>query len=96
MDLAFVEAVLDIVRHIPEGRVLTYGDVAADAGRPGRARLVGRILASGEDLNVDEVPWWRVVPASRVPIPQSVPRLKLEGSLTEDDRVDLKRVRWTG
>ena len=91
MDPDLVEAVLDVVRHIPHGRVLTYGDVAADAGLPGRARLVGRILAS----DIDEVPWWRVVPASRVPIPQAVPRLRLEGSLTPDDRVDLKRRRWS-
>ncbi len=47
---------------IPEGRLATYGDVAARAGLPGAARRVGaalRKLPSGS-----EVPWHRVVNAS--------------------------------
>ena len=39
------------------GEVVTYGDIAEDAGYPKRSRLVGRILATTEV----EVPWWRVV-----------------------------------
>ena len=96
MDADVVEAVLDVVRHIPRGRVLTYGDVAADAGLPGRARLVGRILGEGHDggpPGTGGVPWWRVVRASGVPIPAAVPHLRAEGSLTADDRVDLRRCR---
>ena len=42
------------------GQVLTYGEVAAEAGRPGAARAVGAVLrARGAEL-----PWWRVVTAS--------------------------------
>ena len=37
----FVEAVYDIVRQIPSGRVLTYGQVATLAGCPHHARQVG-------------------------------------------------------
>lgn len=33
-----------VVRRIPAGRVLTYGDVAALADLPGHARLVGYAL----------------------------------------------------
>lgn len=39
----FKEAVYDVVAQIPEGRVMTYGDVAAAAGAPGAAWEVGQI-----------------------------------------------------
>lgn len=37
----FVKAVYDIVRQIPSGSVLTYGQVATLAGCPHHARQVG-------------------------------------------------------
>ncbi len=40
------------------GDVLTYGQLARMAGRPGAARAVGRIMAESHGL-----PWWRVVTA---------------------------------
>ncbi|MBN8482836.1 MAG: MGMT family protein, partial [Xanthomonadales bacterium] len=46
-------AICQAVRDIPHGCVASYGEVAARAGLPGRARLVGRVLAmagSGEAL----------------------------------------------
>src|SRR5207237_10094123 len=49
-------AVRRIVRSIPRGRVLSYGEVALRAGRPGGARAVVRALHQ-----LDDVPWWRVV-----------------------------------
>ena len=50
-----------VVRAIPQGAVLSYSRVAVLAGLPGRARLVGKLLASsGSGL-----PWWRVVRADR-------------------------------
>jgi methylated-DNA-protein-cysteine methyltransferase related protein len=52
----FARAVSRIVRGIPRGRVLSYGEVALRAGRPGGARAVVRALHQLED-----VPWWRVV-----------------------------------
>jgi alkylated DNA nucleotide flippase Atl1 len=54
----FAEHVLEIVRAIPPGRVMTYGDVAAVLGSRG-ARAVGAVMARGGA----EVPWWRVVRA---------------------------------
>ena len=54
---SFEEAVLDILRSIKPGEVMTYGEVAELAGYPGRARAVGRILR----VTGEEVPWWRVV-----------------------------------
>ncbi|MGA2970119.1 MAG: MGMT family protein [Acidimicrobiales bacterium] len=58
----FVDHVLEIVRAIPSGRVMTYGDVAATLGSRA-ARAVGQIMARyGSD-----VPWWRVIRASGQP-----------------------------
>jgi len=55
----FRAAVLNIVARIPEGRVTSYGAVAAMAGQPRAARGVGWILNRlGPDT---ELPWWRVV-----------------------------------
>ncbi|HEY8370880.1 MAG TPA: MGMT family protein, partial [Thermodesulfobacteriota bacterium] len=50
---------LAIVARVPVGRVATYGQVAALAGRPGAARAVGSILRHLPD-DVD-LPWQRVV-----------------------------------
>ena len=57
---AFSDRVLTIVRRIPVGRVATYGDVAAQAGRPGAARAVGNIMRS---CNRPDVPCHRVIAA---------------------------------
>jgi len=37
--------VLEVVRRIPRGEVLTYKEVACRAGRPGAFRAVGAILS---------------------------------------------------
>jgi O-6-methylguanine DNA methyltransferase len=43
-DSAFTRRVLAVVRRIPVGRVITYGDVARLAGKPRAARAVGNIM----------------------------------------------------
>ena len=48
-----------VVRRIPAGRVLTYGDVAALADLPGHARLVGYALHALPAHST--VPWHRVI-----------------------------------
>ena len=51
------EQVKDIIKQVPCGKVATYGQIAALAGSPKAARMVGWILAqSPEDL-----PWQRVI-----------------------------------
>lgn len=48
-----------VVADLEVGEVVSYGEVARRAGRPGAARAVGGFLAEhGGDL-----PWWRVVRA---------------------------------
>lgn len=59
MPTQFTEAALDIIKHIPEGRVLTYGRVAALAGNPGGARQISRILHSMSKKY--DLPWHRVI-----------------------------------
>lgn len=54
----FEQNVIDIVRKIPQGKVLTYGQVANRAGNPKAARAVGSIMAKNADKNV---PCHRVV-----------------------------------
>ncbi len=46
---------------IPAGRVASYGQIAARAGLPGRARLVGTALRDTPD-GLD-LPWFRVLHA---------------------------------
>lgn len=53
----FERRVHDVLMALGPGEVVSYGDVAEDAGFPGRSRSVGGLLAA---TNLD-VPWWRVV-----------------------------------
>ena len=55
---SFTRRVLTIVRQIPRGRVATYADVAAMAGRPAASRAVGNIMKGCRDPNI---PCHRVV-----------------------------------
>jgi methylated-DNA-[protein]-cysteine S-methyltransferase len=56
----FTLRVLHAVRRIPPGRVATYGDVAAMAGRPGAARAVGNIM---RECRRPDIPCHRVIAA---------------------------------
>lgn len=53
----FRETVYELVAQIPEGRVMTYGDIAALAGHPYAARQVGGLAHFGPTA----LPWHRVV-----------------------------------
>jgi methylated-DNA-protein-cysteine methyltransferase-like protein len=56
-----VAAICAVVRRIPKGWVATYGQVAAMAGLPRRARLVGHVLQQLDPKS--RIPWHRVVNA---------------------------------
>jgi methylated-DNA-protein-cysteine methyltransferase related protein len=58
----FRRRVLAVITQLQPGEVVSYGDVAAEAGYPGAARAVGALLASSD--NSEGLPWWRVVTAS--------------------------------
>lgn len=53
------EEILKIVRKVPVGRVVSYGQVATVLGRPRAARLVGQAMSKMEDA--ENFPWWRVL-----------------------------------
>lgn len=55
----FKDAVINVVRRIPKGKVVSYGQVAMYVGTPRAARQVGWILNRLEEKM--PVPWWRVV-----------------------------------
>lgn len=76
-----------MLRSLRPGEVVTYGEVAAEAGRPGAARGVGRLLATTDH----EVPWWRVVTADGRLVPgneaEHERRLRAEGLEVRSGRV---------
>ena len=55
----FKEKVLEIVRSIPKGKIMNYGQVALVIGFPRGAQAVGWSLHTIKEK--DHVPWWRVV-----------------------------------
>jgi methylated-DNA-protein-cysteine methyltransferase related protein len=79
-------AVTAVLRGLEPGDVVAYGEVAHEAGWPGRARAVGRLLAGSEGL-----PWWRVVNASGRLVPgheeEQARRLAAEGVGVRGGRV---------
>lgn len=83
---AFQEAVVGVVRGLGAGDVVTYAEVALEAGRPGSAQAVANVLR-----RVPGLPWWRVVPSTgriyRTHAPVQVPLLEAEGVRIEDRRV---------
>lgn len=55
----FTKKVITIIQQIPEGKVMTYGQVARYAGSPRAARQVVRILHSMSKKH--RLPWHRVI-----------------------------------
>jgi methylated-DNA-protein-cysteine methyltransferase-like protein len=74
----FEDAALAVVAGLASGEVVTYGEVAAEAGFPGAARAVGSLLRRSTGL-----PWWRVVSAGGRLAPgaeaEQAARLRAEG-----------------
>lgn len=94
---AYALRVLEAVRRIPRGRVMSYGDVAEWMGE-GSPRAVGRVLFGwGGD-----VPWHRVLMADGSPAPRHTAEQlallsKERVALTADGRrVDMRHARWNG
>ena len=94
--MEFAREVKAVVDAIPAGKVLTYGDVAALAGRPTCARQVGKILgAFGFD---SKTPCHRVVNFQGRTAPhwhEQTKLLKNEGvEFTPSGLVNMKRHHW--
>ena len=83
----FEDAVTTVMIRLEPGDIVTYGEVAAEAGFPGAGRAVGTLLrTTGADL-----PWWRVVGSGghlRTPNPDRQARLLADdGVLVINNRV---------
>jgi methylated-DNA-protein-cysteine methyltransferase related protein len=82
----FERRVLSVIEALGPGEVVTYGEVAEEAGFPKAARAVGNILARSDGL-----PWWRVVTSTGRLVPgherEQARRLRAEGVRTAGGRV---------
>ncbi len=83
----FRQAVFAVVKQIPSGSTMTYGEVAAKAGYPGAARAVGSALKTNFD---PAIPCHRVIPATggigeyNRGVAEKRTRLKAEGAPIAD------------
>ncbi|MDG0811564.1 MGMT family protein [Cohnella rhizosphaerae] len=98
----YTARVVEVIKAIPPGTVMTYGQVAAAAGSPRGARRVVWVLHSLSEAH--GLPWHRVVNAKgEIALPGDEARytqrslLEEEGVLFDGDyRVDLAQCRWDG
>ncbi len=93
-------AIRRTIAAIPRGCVASYGELAARAGLPRRARLVGTVLRLAPDTL--KLPWHRVVRSDgRIAFPigsanfrDQRRRLQTEGVEVKSGRVDMQRYGW--
>jgi len=100
----FNERVYALVRQVPRGKVVAYGDVAAAMGSPRAARQVGRALAALGRFEPDgpPVPWQRVIKMGGELPSQGEPEqrrrwralLEDEGVRLVEDKVPMTVYRW--
>ena len=93
---SLVYEILSVVSEIPEGRVASYGQIAALIGREKNSRLVGKVLSRAELYG--DYPCHRVVNhAGRLApgFPDQRMLLEAEGvAFRENGCVDMKKFRW--
>ena len=97
-----MEAICEYLIMIPDGKVVTYGQIARWLGNPGLARVVGNLLHVNPDP--EHYPCYKVVNAQGRLTGRfafggiNVQKEKLEADgveVSDDYRVDLKKFRWT-
>jgi len=98
-DKHYRERVYRIVRSIPRGRVMTYGQLAEILGEGYTARTIGFVMHGSDD----KTPWHRVINAQggcstgRLVLPADKQQRMLEAEgveFNERDRCDLQRYLW--
>ncbi|MEN8234219.1 MAG: MGMT family protein [Actinomycetota bacterium] len=91
MEKDFSDEVEGVLDRLGTGDVISYGEVADEAGFPGAARAVGNLVRSTPGL-----PWWRVVTKSGRLAPgcekEQAERLRAEGVPVRDGRVNLREI----
>lgn len=82
-------AIAEVLDSLEPGDVVTYGEIAEEAGFPGRARAVGRFLKHHEGY-----PWWRVVNSVGRLVPHNEQRqtelLRAEGIDVLNGRIKMR------
>ncbi len=82
----FESEVVKVLSALRPGEIMTYGEVAAEAGFPGAARAVGRVLRNSNNL-----PWWRIVTSTGRLVPGLEHKhrqlLESEGVMVKDGRI---------
>ena len=87
---AFTRRVLRLLARVPPGRVITYGDLARGAGRPGAARAAGNIMRTA---SIPGLPYHRVVASGgRIGGYGSAPHLKAALLKAEGLRIKGNRI----
>lgn len=94
------EALFLVLAQVPEGKVVSYGELAQLAGLGRAARWVGRTL--GQLPDGTRLPWHRVLgaggrlslAAGTVAGNEQRARLRAEGINILNDRVDIRRHGW--
>lgn len=100
MATEFSVSVIKLIRAIPKGKVATYGQIAALAGKPQGSRGVSWILNSSAKAH--NLPWHRVLGSKgEISIPKGSPYhakqkilLQKEGVKFENGKIDLKVFGW--
>ncbi|MFT9846257.1 MGMT family protein [Aneurinibacillus sp. REN35] len=96
----FTKRVIKIIASIPHGRIMTYGQIAQEAGSPRGARQVVRILHSMSAKY--NLPWHRVVNAKGEigftdPESYRIQALSLQNEgieFSKDQRISLRRYQF--
>jgi methylated-DNA-protein-cysteine methyltransferase related protein len=100
MDPDYRERVFKLVRRIPSGTVMTYGQIAAILGEGYTPRTVGFVMHSADDA----CPWHRVINSQgacstgRILLPEDKQQRMLERegiNFDERRRCDLRSYLWS-
>ena len=99
-DKNYRERVYELVRRIPSGRVMTYGQIAGMLGEGYTPRTVGYVMHGADTENV---PWQRVINSQgacstgRMTMPMNLQQSILESEgveFSKNGKCDLKTYLW--
>jgi methylated-DNA-protein-cysteine methyltransferase-like protein len=94
------DRVYELVKQIPPGRVMTYGQIAEILGEGYTARTVGYVMHGAD---AESVPWQRVINSKgmcstgRLTLPENIQQKMLESEgvdFNAKGRCDLQKVIW--